>query len=304
MVQIPPSFVATVAGRAPDPAYGVSGDDWLRRLPALIVGCLARWDLRPDGAARHGECAIVVPVVDREDTPLALKITWPHVEAADEHLALRLWAGDGAVRLVAAAPHDFALLLERLHDRSLTSTSILEASEEIGRLMVQLDRPATAQFDTLAARAERWRGKLAAPCDLVPRRLREQASGWLDDLLLTPGDRLVHEDLHDSNVLAADRQPWLAIDPKPVAGEWAYGVAPIVWNRPDAAARAASLRTHVRLRAEIVADAAGLDPERVGAWTLFRLVLNAVDAAEFAPASDEFRGRMIALAKAFTDPLV
>ena len=124
------------------------------------------------------------------------------------------------------------------------------------------------------------------------------------ELVEIGGDRLVHEDLHDSNVLAADRQPWLAIDPKPVAGEWAYAVAPIVWNRPDAAARATSLRTHVRLRAEIVADTAGLDLERVGAWTLFRLVLNAVDAAEFAPASDEFRGRMIALAKAFTDPLV
>lgn len=304
MVQIPSSFVATVAGRAPDPGHGVSGDAWLRRLPALIDACLARWGLRPDGAAWHGECAIVVPVRDREGTPLALKVSWPHIEAANEHLALRLWAGSGAVRLVAAAPHDFALLLERLHDRSLTSVSILEACEEIGRLMLQLDRPATAQFDSLAERAQRWRDKLAAPCDLVPRRLREQASGWLDDLLVAPGDRLVHEDLHDSNVLAADRQPWLAIDPKPVAGEWAYAVAPIVWNRADVAARAASLRTHVRLRAEVVADVAALDLERVGAWTLFRLVLNAVDAAEFAPAADEFRGRMIALAKAFTDPLV
>ena len=55
--------------------------------------------------------------------------------------------------------------------------------------------------------------------------------------------------------------------------------------------------------ADVVADAAGLDLDRVYAWTFVRLVLNAVWAAPHAPASDEFRGRMIALAKAFaTEP--
>ena len=55
-----------------------------------------------------------------------------------------------------------------------------------------------------------------------------------------------------------------------------------------------------RLRADIVADAAGLDPDRVAAWTLVRLVINAVWAASFAPQSNAFRARMIMLAKAFT----
>ena len=34
----------------------------------------------------------------------ALKLTWPHAEARHEHLALRLWDGHGAVRLLAADP--------------------------------------------------------------------------------------------------------------------------------------------------------------------------------------------------------
>ena len=112
----------------------------------------------------------------------------------------------------------------------------------------------------------------------------------------------MHGDLHDGNVLAGTgRSAWLAIDPKPIGAEWAYAVAPMVWNRAGAAARATSLRRHVRLRAEIIADVAGLDLDRVMAWTFVRLVLNAVWAADLAPASDGFLGRMIALAKAFAD---
>ena len=39
---------------------------------------------------------------------------------------------------------------------------------------------------------------------------------------------LVHQDLHGDNVLAAQREPWLVIDPKPLAGEREFAVAPIV----------------------------------------------------------------------------
>lgn len=304
---IPPSFRHVIAGRAPDRVGGIDGDSWLARLPRLLEELYSRWELRPDGAPWHGENALVVPVL-RDDGPAALKVTWPHVEARHEHLALRAWGGRGAVRLLAAHPSDDALLLERLDgSRDLTSVSILEACEEIGLLFGELDRPPLPQIDAVPLKAERWRQQLAAHTPLVPRRLADQALSLLDDLLASaPPSRLVHEDLHDMNVLAPldpSRGRWLAIDPKPVAGEWAYAVAPIVWNRAEVAAKAHSLRTHVRLRAQVVADVAGLDPDRVQAWTLVRLTLNAVWAADHAPASDDFRGRMIALAKAFADPL-
>ena len=97
------------------------------------------------------------------------------------------------------------------------------------------------------------------------------------------------------------RGDWLAIDPKPVAGEWAYAVAPMVWNRPELVAAARSPREHARLRADLIGESAGLDPDRVRLWTFVRLTLNAVWAASHAPASDDFRARMIALAKAFAD---
>lgn len=310
MSSIPAGLRVSLAGQPADPlsdpAQAVSGQAWLDRLPRVIADHLTGWELTADGDAWHGECALVLPVRRRAGELAALKVTWPHAEARFEHLALQLWAGRGAVRLLAADPASWCLLLERLDaGRPLTGVAVLDACHVIGGLFGQLDRPAPAQLDTLASRAVRWRGRLAADSPLVPRRLTQQARSTLADLMRdAPEPRLVHEDLHDGNVLAPldpSRGRWLAIDPKPVAGEWAYAVAPMVWNRPGLAAAARSLREHVRTRADIMVDTAGLDPERVRLWTFVRLTLNAVWAAEHAPASDGFRARMIALAKAFAD---
>ena len=306
--EVPRAFKERILGRPADAAGGIDGASWLARLPVMIDDHLDAWDLRVDGDPWSGENALVVPVRQRSGQPAALKITWPHAEARHEHLALRLWDGRGAVRLIAADPATSSLLLERLDgDRDLTTVPILEACEEIGRLFGELDRPAPPQVDRVRGKAKRWRRQLATRPITVPRRLCDQARSLLDGLVDdAPAPRLVHEDLHDMNVLAPldpDRGTWLAIDPKPVAGEWAYAVAPIVWNRAEVAATAHNLRTHVRLRAQVVADAAALDPDRVQEWTFVRLVLNALWAAEYGRPADEFRGRMIALAKAFADPL-
>lgn len=307
---VPDSFRRTIAGRPADDGLpagtAVDGDSWLDALPRTVEEHLSRWELQVAGPTWHGECALVLPVRRPDGGLAALKVTWPHTEARHEHLALRLWDGEGAVRLLAADPGDWALLLERLDGGTdLTTRPVLEACEVVGQLFTTLDRPAPPQVHRVADKAERWRGQLSVLTPLVPRRLVEQATSTLDDLLADPPqERLVHEDLHDMNVLAPldpTRGDWLAIDPKPVAGEWAYAVAPMVWNRADAAAAAHSLRTHVRLRADVIAEAAGLDEERVRRWTFVRLVLNAVWAADFSPSSDDFRARMIALAKAFAD---
>ncbi|RMB61779.1 aminoglycoside phosphotransferase family protein [Tessaracoccus antarcticus] len=302
---IPEAFRMAIAGRTADAAGYLGGDDWLARVPSLVEEHLDRWELTLDGPPWHGENAVVFPVLHEAQTAV-LKVTWPHPEARHEHLALRLWDGRGAVRLIAAHPSASTLLLERLDgDRPLTELPILEACEVVGELMQQLDRPPVPQLDTVADKAIRWQDQLREPSVLVPRRLTHQANDELKALVASaPPARLVHEDLHDMNVLAPlaqRRGDWLAIDPKPVAGEWAYAVAPIVWNRSEVTAAAFSVRNHVRMRAEVVADVAGLDEDRVRRWTFVRLVLNAVWAAVHTPRSDDFRTRMILLAKAFSD---
>ncbi|MDQ6715048.1 MAG: kinase, partial [Actinomycetota bacterium] len=91
----------------PGSAYAVSGREWLRRLPRQLADLLDEWALTPDGVTRWGHCAVALPV--RSDAGEALlKVSWPHVEAASEHLALRRWDGRGSVRLLRADPRRFA----------------------------------------------------------------------------------------------------------------------------------------------------------------------------------------------------
>ncbi|MFI5426222.1 aminoglycoside phosphotransferase family protein [Aeromicrobium sp. UC242_57] len=78
----------------------------------------------------------------------------------------------------------------------------------------------------------------------MPRRIVEQAIRLGRSFVDDPDSvgRLIHADLHYENVLAAERAPWLAIDPKPVSGDPHYEVAPLLWNRWDEAVATGDVR--------------------------------------------------------------
>lgn len=296
-------------------AYAARGPEWsdfIDGLPALVSSLVDEWELRVDGTLRHGYAAVVVPVRTSSGRPAALKVSWPHWEAETEHLALQHWRGNGAVRLLRADPHRFALLLERLHPEDLTDVWDVEACEVVGELYARLHVAAPPQLVTLSSCVERWTRELAelprsAP---VPRRMVEQAIAVGRDLL---GDdavdgRLLHTDLHYENVLAGDREPWLAIDPKPLSGDPHYEVAPMLWNRwEELAAASRSVRDGVRLRFHTLVDVAGLDEHRARDWVVLRMMCNALWRLQDPPgtvrqASDaDYLTRCVTVAKSVQD---
>jgi streptomycin 6-kinase len=276
---VPEPFHAAVSTYAA--AAGESGPDWLTRLPKLVAELGERWELTIDGPSRYGRCALVVPVL-RAGDPAVLKVTWPHPEARHEHLALRAWDGGGAVRLLAAEPSSWAMLLERLDARhDLTSEPVETACAVIGELLRRLGSPALPQLPRLSDHAGRQVGHAAGGAHGIPRRLLEQAGSLARDLVADPevDARLVHTDLHYENVLAADREPWLAIDPKPLAAEPAYAVAPVLWNRWEEAVAGSDVRSALRRRLSVVCEHGGIDEDRARAWTIVREVQNALWAA-------------------------
>ena len=270
---VPVSFSALVSGR--DPAPCISGDAWLTRLPVLVQESLARWDVTPDGNPMHGMTALVVPVRRGDGTAAVLKVTWPHPEARHEHLALQHWGGHGAVRLLAADPASWTMLLERLDDgRDLSTAPIDEACAVIGRLLKQLDQEAPPQLARLSDQAADLSARLGPTSPAMPHRFIEQAQALLRELVSDPAvdSRMVNTDLHYANILAAGRQPWLAIDPKPLAADPAFAVSPALWNRWDEAIASGDLRAHLRRRLSIICASAGLDEERARAWSIVREV--------------------------------
>ena len=150
-----------------------------------------------------------------------------------EHLVLRRWNGDGAARLLRADPHRRALLLERLRTESLESVSDVNACDVVAALYRRLHVPAMPQLPTLSSLLAQWADEFAAlpRSAAIPHRLVEQAVTLCRDLSTEPDSVVLHGNLHYGNVLAADREPWLAISPRPINGDPSYEIAPMLWHR-------------------------------------------------------------------------
>lgn len=306
MIELPAGLVAQPA---PDETWA----PWLEHLPRATQGLLEDWDLVPDGAAMHGRCSLTLPVRTAAGRRAVLKVGWPHDEAEHEALALRHWHGDGAVELLRADPHRWALLLERLVPTDLTTLPVERACAVVAGLYPRLHRPAVPRLRTLSDAVGRWVERLAAlPRDApVPRRLVERAVSLGPALAGDPGcdGTLVHTDLHYENVLAGTRAPWLAIDPKPLSGDPHYEPAPLLWNRWDEAVATGDLRRALRRRLDVVVDHAGLDPDRARDWVVVRGACNALWVVEeleatgraAGPADRDALTTAVAMAKAVED---
>ena len=125
-----------------------------------------------------------------------------------------------------------------------------------------------APFRSLAEEAGWWAGYIREEWDKAGRLFEEElvdaAVAALEELAPTQGEQvLVHQDLHADNVLAAQREPWLAIDPKPLVGEREFGLAPIIRSFELGHSRRAVVERLDRLSSEL-----GLDRERARGWAL------------------------------------
>ncbi|WP_245647261.1 aminoglycoside phosphotransferase family protein [Microtetraspora niveoalba] len=265
---------------------GAVGLAWIAGLPGMAAAFMERWRLRVDGPPRHGAVALVVPVVLEDGTPAALKLQPYDEETRGEPVALRAWGGDGAVRLLRDAAGAGAMLLERLDaSRSLSAVrDDLAALRILSELLVRLAaRPAPAGVrrladvaDAMLDRVPSARERLDDPRD---RRLLDTCAGAVRDLVGESGDRLLHWDLHYDNVLAARpssgrREPWVAIDPKPLAGDPGFELLPALWNRWDEVAAGGDVARGVLRRFDLMTEVLGLDRRRAAGWTLGRILQN------------------------------
>src|SRR5262245_46953412 len=217
---------------------GEDGAAWAKALPGIAAGILERWGLTVDGPAAHGMCALVLPVLREDGEPAVLKLQRVDDENVLEGEGLRTWDGHGTVRLLDEDPGVMALLLERLDaDRPLSTVpDDLAATQVIAELLLRLTAvPAPAGLrrlgDIAGAMLEFVPRALLSLPDADDRRLVQTCAEAVREVVAEPGDRLLHWDLHFDNVLAGVREPWLAIDPKPLAGDPGFELLPALNNR-------------------------------------------------------------------------
>jgi streptomycin 6-kinase len=262
---------------------GERGRRWIEQLPAVIATCEARWHIAV-GAPFGLSMNFAAPATHADGTPLVLKILAPYDEVIVEADALLHYAGHGAIRLIERDGATSAMLLERCVPGDELATLFParddDASAIAGEVMAKLWRPLpdSHPFPTLAEYTgvmDRintiWQG---GPPPLNPRVVDAALSLRRDLLASAPETVLLHGDFHHHNVLRAQREPWLVIDPKGVAGEKAYEPSPMFYNPlGDWHAGIADGAKLIRRRAEIITEHAGLDLQRVLSWAVVQGVI-------------------------------
>ncbi len=258
-----------------DPAPGCRA--WVAGLPSLVARLSRRWSLRLDAPFQPGgRTAWVAPATDSRHRRLVLKIGWRHPESAHEAAGLRAWGGEGAVVLHDAWEDEAtsALLLERCAPGTpLSRTAEPEQDIVIARLLHRLWRPPTTghPFRPLRDMCAAWADEFDDEYDNGPDRLDPGLTRAGIELFRTlPTEPvapvLLCTDLHAGNVLAAQREPWLMIDPKPYVGDRTYDVLQHMLNCTE------RLATDPRGLARRIADLAQLDAERLELWLFARCV--------------------------------
>jgi streptomycin 6-kinase len=256
---------------------------WLAGLPATVAQLADRWSLRLGEPYQPGGLASwVAPVRDAAGQELVLKVGWRHDEATHEADCLRAWGGRGAVLLHDAYVFGAtsALLIERCQPGTTLRLSVPESEQDpvVARLLRQLwtaspdaypFRPLQLMCDAWASRFEH---RLAASPGLIDRGLARAGMELFRALPATAEHQvLLCTDLHAGNIIAAQREPWLVIDPKPYVGDPAYDLTQHLincwerlWVDPAGLARA-------------MAGLLELDSDRVIQWLFARSVQESIE---------------------------
>ena len=261
-----------------------SGRAWLAKLPGLVAESADKWSIRLESPFPYAYCSLAVPGVLPDETPVVLKIQYPDRESQHEAAALRHWAGDGAIQLLAFDPGHSALLLERCLPG--TALAELDSAQELGVMIELLNRllkPAASPFRTLTDEAHHWAEGLLSKWERAGRPFQRKLLEATLDLLATlpesQGEQvLLHQDLHGGNVLRAQRQAWLAIDPKPLVGEREFSVGPVArgMTRP-------STQRLLNWRLDRLVEALSLNRERARGWALVQTLAWAFEGANVLP---------------------
>jgi streptomycin 6-kinase len=278
VVCIPDTFAHTIAD-----LHGAAGCAWLGCLPALVEQYARQWSLVV--LPPFGNCSYnyVVPVVRADGTDAVLKAGFPGPELYTEIDALRIYAGRGSVQLFETSREQGLFLLERLKPGTPLSTEHDDrrATSVAASLMRQLHRPAPHKhtFPSVGEWAQglrRLRDRFEDGTGPFPARLVETAERLFTELLGSmTASVLLHGDLHPGNVLAAERQPWLAIDPKGVIGEPEYEVGALLRDPVSGLQAGPSPKQVLARRVDQIVDEMGFDRARTIGWAVAQAMLSA-----------------------------
>lgn len=251
---------------------------WDASAAETVARMLERWQLTPGEALVGGYSASVLAVTTADGDPAVLKVGFPHVEGVFEPVALTAF-GELAPRILRQDEWTWSLLLERVSPGAPLSTAGLSVAEALGigcdihRRLTAIRPPkglptlADAMGDYSRTARERFAGQLPELERMDAAGLVALALDELDALASDPSEPvLLHGDFNPGNLLRGEAG-WRVIDPKPLVGDAAADLWPLVQQLGES--------TPLEERLATVGHLTGLDPARIARWGFARIALNA-----------------------------
>jgi streptomycin 6-kinase len=230
----------------------------------------ALWSLAPEGPAFETNSS-VLQSVRLAGRPAMLKFLKNDDDEARGPAALGYFAGQGAVELFAAEG------LAHVTARAIPGGDLVAMSDtdDDGALLLICDAlealhaPRALTIPPLIPLRTRFRTLFRMRSD---HPLLEAGAVMAEALLADPRDeRVLHGDMHHTNVVFDEARGWLAIDPKGVFGERAYDYANSLFNPTRAHAHQPG---RLERQAEIVSARTGIPKSRVLAFAFAHIALS------------------------------
>ncbi len=265
---------------------GPLADPWLVALPRVLSELTERWELElagdpdPDVAVRYA-----VDATRSGNVPVQLRLAYPDGWFTDEVTALAAWGGDGAVELIDHDPVGGMLVERPEPGGALSAVNDDDWAEAVASVAERLWRADGAGSGvggggvggavvSLADEAMSWATSMPARHHEVgrpfERALVQESVSLLRELAPAQTERvLLHGDLRTANIRGARRRPWLAVEPRPLAGERAFDVAATLRGDPEVLATDPDDgRARLQRRFELLCDRLDLNRQTARHWAV------------------------------------
>jgi streptomycin 6-kinase len=272
---LPQKFTRTITGM-----FGESGKKWLADLPRIAGEVTAEWALTIEEPYKNLSYHFVAPCIRADGSQAVLKIGFPgeELEFFNEVKTLQLYGGDGAIRLLDVDPGRYAMLLEKLTPgESLGKLCLQDDAQAVkiaAGILKKLVReiPEDAGYHLL----ENWiNGFRQAENTEFPADKIKRAQNFYSELTSKKRKYLLHGDFHHENILSAEREPYLVIDPKGLMGSAGYDAGVFLNNHRNWLEGMPDGQAKLDLAVRQFSETLQIDEDEIRKWAFVQMVLSA-----------------------------
>ena len=259
---------------------GASGELWLNDLPHIIKILSENWQIKVEKPFENLSYNFVAPCICADGSEAVVKIALPlnKPEIFNEAKYLQILGGKGAVKVLNFDEECRAMLLEKLSPgkqlKEIFAGNEQSAVEVAAVLIRKLRRkpPADSEFVLLEVWFENF-FKRALNTEFPPECLRKTQEIFCE-FNNSSQKFLLHGDLHHENILSAERESFLAIDPKGIIGEIGFETSAFLNNHLYWLAGDLNLREKLIKAVAHFSESFEIKPRDLYKWAFAQMVLS------------------------------